>query len=345
MKGNGMMSNLLKKINRGGIFHICLLYFFLSIMIVSISYYEVKKSEMDILGRSLYDENSIFFIPDESMLWDWRDINIGQQFTLFKELQTGSRNIRAIYFDNQTYVPQMVEGRFFRKEDFYDKEKLAVVGKEIQRSELKYKNGKLYYIYNNDEFEVIGTMGASHLTEIDKTILLSMNGLSSDENRETGIFVLSASDLSSVTKTKLLDADGVKVPIHLFERGEYGAQSYANSDIYNVILKIIVFVLVSFSSVIFTVSWIKKQRSEIRVLWILGYQPRYPLFRYVIKYFMITSFTYFLVAGGSFAILNINQEFYNEYFIHICFGFLVIVLTSFFSLRITMKSLSKNLIM
>ncbi|QOS81142.1 hypothetical protein JNUCC31_09955 [Paenibacillus sp. JNUCC31] len=337
------MSDLFKKINRGGVFHICLLYILLSIMIVSISYYEIKKSEMDTLGRGLYNENSIFFIPDESVLWNWRDINIGQQFTLFKELQTGSRNIRAIYFDNQTYVPPIVDGRFFRKEDFYDNGRFAVVGKEIQRSELKYKNGKLYYIYKNNEFEVIGTMGASHLTEIDKTIILSMNGLSGEENRESGIFVLNASDLSSITKSKMLDVGGIKVPVHLFERGEYGAQSYANSDIYNVILKIIVFILVTFSIIVFTVSWIKKQWSEIRVLWILGFQPIYPLFRYVIKYFTITSFTYVLVAGGSFAILNINPEFYNEYFLHICFGFLVIVLTSFLSLRMSMKSLSKRL--
>lgn len=134
------------------------------------------------------------------------------------------------------------------------------------------------------------------------------------------------------------------MPIHLFELGKYGVQSYASSDMYNVILKIIVLVLVSFSSIIFTMSWIKKKWSEIRVLWILGYQPIYPLFRYVIKYFVVTSLTYFLVVISSFAILNINSEFYNEYFLHILLGFIVITVTSFISLRITIKSLSKKLV-
>lgn len=339
-----MLRNQIRKIYKGEIFHIWLLYFLLSIMIVSISYYEVKKSEMDILGRNLYEENSVFFIPDESVVWDWRDLNIGHPFTLFKELQTGSTNVRAIYFDNKTYIPPMVDGRFFSKEDFYHQEGLAVVGKDIQKADLKYKNGKLYYTYKNYDFEIIGTMGAAHKTEIDKTVLLSMNGLSKDQNKENGIFVLNSSDLSSVTKSKMLDVKGVKLPIHLFERGKYGVQSYASSDMYNVILKIIVFILISFSSIIFTMSWIKKQWSEIRVLWILGYQPIYPLFRYVIKYFVVTLLTYFLVVSSSFATLNINSEFYNEYFLHIFLGFLVIILTSFISLRITIKSLSKKLI-
>lgn len=84
----------------------------------------------------------------------------------------------GIYFNGEFSTEyNLIEGRFFKKEDFYGKENLAVVGKDV----LKYlieENGEKYIIRGMEKYKVIGIIGnENRKSRYNNLVLYNLNSI------------------------------------------------------------------------------------------------------------------------------------------------------------------------
>ncbi|WP_127489166.1 ABC transporter permease [Paenibacillus ehimensis] len=342
------MNLIMKKLQKSEALWIVILYFLLSVIIVSVSYYNAKQSELNVLSRGLYNQNSLAFMLDNVNIKgvDWTKLRSSKPFTLFKELETGQFHVRAVYFTGETYTPPIVSGRYFQEHDFVNDHRYAVVGKEMDRSKLISQNGKSYFPYHGKNFEIIGTMGASYPSLIDTTVLLNLNAVDSSEALPSSIYVLNTQD-SSIIKNNSLLVENTKINVQMLDRGDSGAQKYLGTDIYRKIMMYTVIGLLISSSILFTIHWMNKKKQEIRLLWIGGISPNIPLRKYASQYYVITFLCYLLVCTGSYLIIqcfNHSTETIKLFLGYLPVGYGLVLLSSYCSILITVKNTNRALV-
>lgn len=91
---------------------------------------------------------------------------------------------QGIYLkENLKFTPELIEGRFFNKDDFKDSdEKLAVIGKELINETTK-KGEYRYITFNKEEYRIIGIMGNEKKQKMfDYTMIFNINSLMNNEN-------------------------------------------------------------------------------------------------------------------------------------------------------------------
>ncbi|MBQ6053666.1 MAG: ABC transporter permease [Clostridia bacterium] len=103
---------------------------------------------------------------------------LGSDYALyFNVSETSDRDydsIRAVYFNGNAAVPNMLEGRFFTKDEMENGAAVAVLGTLCKRN-ITTENGKDYYIYGNKKYEVVGYMGREdEVTDLDNMVWLNM---------------------------------------------------------------------------------------------------------------------------------------------------------------------------
>lgn len=92
---------------------------------------------------------------------------------LYNNLSSEGNDIRGVIFRGNIKEPKISEGRFFKKDDFQNNMKLAVVGCEVET--ILRNNGERYILYNQEEYDVIGIIQYGMPTRLDKTVLLTSN--------------------------------------------------------------------------------------------------------------------------------------------------------------------------
>ncbi len=103
---------------------------------------------------------------------------LGSDYALYFDVsETSDRDydsIRAVYFNGNAAVPNMLEGRFFTKDEMENGAAVAVLG-TLCKSSVTSENGKDYYIYGNKKYEVVGYMGREgEVTDLDNMVWLNM---------------------------------------------------------------------------------------------------------------------------------------------------------------------------
>ncbi|MGG4203541.1 ABC transporter permease [Paenibacillus jamilae] len=340
------MKSKLKEISGNGLIPIFILYFLLSMIMISVSYYMVQQKELDSLSRGLYQENSLFFMVDQNTAheWDWRKLRTTYPFTIFKELETGEMNVRALYYKEDTYKPPMVAGRFFNEDDFYSDHKYAVIGQRIAESALTSLDGRRYYLFQGKKFEVIGSMGAAYPSTLDTTVLLNLDALG-QQTHLNNIYVLNSPAVSSVLKNGYLIFENLSVKVNVFDRGDAGAQRYVGIDIYRNTIIITVFLLLVCSSVIFTMNWYDKKKTEINWLWIMGIKSEKVIAKFSKRYYVAVSLSYLLMCTISlflFLIARASTENIELYVQYLLIGYVLILLSSYLSISVTVKRIGRT---
>lgn len=331
--------NKMFTLNRDGTLWLIALYLLLSIIVTSSSYYQLKQQELDTLSRGLYDPASVSFtLQDSNQLIDWRKLDAEKNFTLFNELGTGKYDIRGFYFKGDTYIPPVQSGRYFTNTDFYRGKRLAVLGKHVADENVFKQNGKEYYRYGGMKFEIIGKMGASYPSKLEKTVLLNLDALNHLKEVQTNLYVMN-SDQKTIVKDHSLSINHDRVPIKVIDQGDHGAQRYISMDSYQRVIIIAFVGILIGSSLLFTQYWLRKKRTEIRVLWQLGFSIREVYRRVVIHYILIISACYWLVCLASsitLAVLGvISQEFLVPYTLNLLKGYGLILFSSILSIWIS----------
>ncbi|KTD88338.1 ABC transporter permease [Paenibacillus etheri] len=322
---------------------IVILYTMLSLIVIAFTYYQIKQIELNKLSRSLYNENSIFFtIKDNINEIDWSKIDTPHPYTIFSELGLVKKNesmqeIRAIYFKKNTYFPPLSAGRFFNSQDFNNNKNLAVIGKNIDKTELIEKNEKLYYPYQGKNYEVIGIMGASYSSIIDDTIFVNLDALESDASLKSNIFILNIKNNPITPEGNILFYDS-KLAVYMFDRGDSGTVRALNTETQQITLCIAILILLLSSSVIFANYWNQIKKKEILILWYSGIKFKDIFNRFLLSFISITLGCYIsvsiasLIFFRSLLLLNVNSFFmYSQGLI---IGLLVILVSSVISVGI-----------
>ncbi len=103
---------------------------------------------------------------------------LGSDYALyFGVSETSDRDydsIRAVYFNGNAAVPNILEGRFFAEDEMENGVAVAVLGTLCKRN-VTTENGIDYYISGNKKYEVVGYMGREgEVTDLDNMIWLNM---------------------------------------------------------------------------------------------------------------------------------------------------------------------------
>ncbi|OYD07333.1 ABC transporter permease [Paludifilum halophilum] len=292
--------NKFRQWRRNGSLWLIILYLLLSILVVSTSYYQIKQEEMNLLTRGLYDPTSFTFaFQGSSLSIDWRKLDTDKPYTVFNELDTKQKYAdRAIYFNEKTFVPPMVSGRYFTATDFYTGKRIAVLGQEVGESvgkeDVFEKNGKEYFQLAGKTFEVIGRMGAFYPSEVDELALVNMDAIDNHPN----LYVMNTED-NKMKHDQALSVNQNSIPIQVIDRTDHGAQRYLGTDFYQKGILIFIASILMITSLLFNQYWFNKRKNEIRILWQHGISLRKVYVRTTIQYLLLVSICYGLVSLGS----------------------------------------------
>ena len=70
-------------------------------------------------------------------------------------LKNSNTNVLGVYCTGTRFHPQMVEGRNISKEDYQKGNSVVIVSEDLKK-DCYEKDGKIYYIFNSNSYEVIG---------------------------------------------------------------------------------------------------------------------------------------------------------------------------------------------
>ncbi|SMO89935.1 ABC transporter permease [Melghirimyces algeriensis] len=290
----------LKQWLRDGSLWLIILYLLLSILVVTANYYQIKQEEMNLLTRGLYNSTSFTFaFQNSSLSIDWKKLDTDKPYTVFNELDTKQKyEDRAIYFNEKTFVPPMVSGRYFTATDFYTGQRFAVLGQEVGESVRKEdvfeKNGKEYFRLAGKTFEVIGRMGASYPSEVDELALVNMDAIDNHPN----LYVMNTKD-NKMKQDQALSVNQNSIPIQVIDRTDHGAQRYLSTDSYQKGILIFIAGILMITSLLFNQYWFNKRKNEICILWQHGIPLRKVYKRMTVQYLLLVSICYGLVSLGS----------------------------------------------
>lgn len=174
----------LKKIFRKTHFLTLSLIFVLTFVSLSVGYVN-KIYEMMLEANNFKTESNIAFmfnkenLKSEDLFKVFNKIKSKKDMILTHEAGKvfipGSASV-GIYFNGKYKNPyNLLEGRFFKKDDFKNHAKIAVIGKDFL-SNVEEKNGNKYIYRGNEKFLVIGVIGKkNHDTEYDYRIFYNLN--------------------------------------------------------------------------------------------------------------------------------------------------------------------------
>ncbi len=226
--------------------------------------YNHKINKLDKISNSFYNKQSVYFYQTNDTI-DYFNIynSMSENMLLYNQLST-SEDIRGVIFKGNIDYPDLISGNFFSEKDFsVDKSKLAVVGKSVKTENV---NGKNFYVYNGNYYEVTGIIGYDFPTKLDKTVLLTINNdllytnvqyiIYSPSTEKSYEFVNNTNIFSEVT---ILERDNSGI----LNVTKTGMSSSITTKCFMIILLVNSFVLIYFL--------IDKKHDEIIVLKINGF--------------------------------------------------------------------------
>lgn len=199
---------IIKKIFRKTQFLILCLTCILIFVSLSIGYVE-RIYQMNLEANNFKTDNHVMFIFDE------KNVNTNDITKILKNMQS-ENNIILTHEASRIIIPgasqlgiyfngiykngyNLLEGRFFTKEDFKNNKKLVIIGKKLLDN-VEYKNGLKYISRGKDEFLVIGVIGKKNIdTQYDSKILYNLNIDFSEDNKE---YLFQRWNLDSLIKNK-----------------------------------------------------------------------------------------------------------------------------------------------
>ncbi|KHL91306.1 hypothetical protein QW71_35360 [Paenibacillus sp. IHB B 3415] len=283
---------------------IVVFYILFSLIVIVFNYYQVKQTELNLLSRSLYNENSIFFtLKEKAAEINWSEIDTSEDYTIFSELGSVENNgswkeILAIYFNKSTYYPPLADGRYFNDTDFYTNQNLAVIGKNIDKTELLEEKGELYYPFAGRNYKVIGIMGASYSSKIDDTVFVNLDSVISDYSMDSTVYVMNIAH-SPITSEGEIPFRERDMPVYTFDRGGGGSVRAMNMGGQQLMLSFLAFILLLSTSTICAGYWMNRKRNEITVLWQCGIRFQVIGRRLLISYISVALGCYLFVAACS----------------------------------------------
>ncbi len=221
----------------------------------------------------------------------------------------------AFYFNNKYNMGyKLMEGRFFRPEDFQNKDKLAVIGKNMKKN-IYIENGKKYVLRGMEKFTVIGIIGnVNRSSKYDDTVLYNLNAslYSGESLAMITLYIDSASlsrkeikdEIYSINKEKILINDGIKQPNPIGL-----AIKFTKGITINLSLIVICVLLTFGQSVIY---WIKGTKIEIGLRKLCGATNKSLLKSLLLRFFAASTIAFILALFVQTILVYILQQVNNN---------------------------------
>lgn len=269
-----------------------------SCLVTAYSLYQIKQDELQILATQLYGPSPTVFVSSEEDSEIIENLNKiqNESYTVFYEINDVTR---GYYFQGNSYIPPMIEGRFFEEKDFYNKKKKAVVGKNINESIIEEISNKGY--------EVIGVMGANYETDIDYLIYYNLDSLI-DIDIESSPFVL-VTDKDNEDTILTYIKNRTDNEISIIQRNEGGTFNFITDGSFQpFLLSIISIMLVAYS---FTLAylWFFNKNREIKILWFMGIHFSSVYKKNILTFILTFTVTYIFIPLLSYIYLSVNSQF------------------------------------
>ena len=180
---------------------------FIGVFLLIMLCYHFNLKSQTFFSRNLFTENAACIQVTGKVSEDdivdlqierWEDYN---RVCIYKRIvEEENEIIRGIYDADQVidYTPYVKQGKFFSDQDFINRERVAVVGSDIE-NQLIERDGRRYYGYNQELYEVIGIFQKND-TVLDKTIFLNLTYLLEKENN-SGVYYLDAKNKNDVEES------------------------------------------------------------------------------------------------------------------------------------------------
>ncbi|WP_350344566.1 ABC transporter permease [Proteinivorax tanatarense] len=304
------MAELYKKLQRNGLLLFGFMYITLSLAVCIFSFYQLNQIELKMLTNELIESDAYVFTLDGEYDLDWREAEIAEPFTVFK----GEGPFKGVFFKKDKYTPPIIEGRYFTEDDFYTGQKVAVVGKSVDQS--------LIETIEEQNYEIIGEMGASYTSRIDHLIFLNIDSLDSSFSN---LYKLNANEPRKNTKHILFGDNQILTNEILL--GEAGTLNFIGMDDYNYIITVVFYMLFVFFNILIIVAHFSKQVRNFDILWKVGIPVKASFYNEMRKCFLAGTAVYMFVGMISMVLASIVWKNNKEIMLHlsnIVTGYIVI---------------------
>lgn len=235
------------------IFFICLNLFACSILI-----FASQQKQLNELSNGLYTSHCAVFNDNEPQKY-MEDLNEKIELRIFIECNS---IFRFFIQKNGDWKPPMQSGRFFSS---YEKGKKAVIGKEMVEY-VKKNNGTDYITFQDENYEVIGIMGASFASRADYLVLLQSEKIPIVNGAK---IVVDSNQKSTVDKI-IKYINKKHQAISLIKTETKGLYRGSNAAFFYYLLVIDSFLLIICSMFVYLGYWYEKQKASMYVKFILG---------------------------------------------------------------------------
>lgn len=306
--------------------NICLtiMYAILSFCLLTTLIYNMQVATLEKISNSFYERNSLYFtisntIVDYQMLYSKLPIDS----VLYSQIPSNS-DIRGVIFKGNFDHPNIKRGRFLDSEDFASaNSKVAVVGDKVPVS---YHDGKSYFDFYGNHYKVVGIMGYSMPTKLDKTVMLSLN---SDLLKLQSQYVIGGENLQ--TNYNFLGNESLFGLVSVFDKKPANILHIVNIGMNQIITPVFFILIMFFNAFILTFFWMERKNDEIIIKKINGFRNDI-IFRNLNKEFCII-ITVGLFIGTLLSILFSSSRYsMNIRSFIFCYIFIFVVSELYFAI-------------
>jgi len=267
-------------------------------------------------------------------------------FFIYKNFESTADTGKAVYFKGKNnFNPHMVEGRNFTEADFIDKTNTVLIEESII-NKCVVINGKRYYSFNHQNYEVIGVyQSPEKLMNKDSLFYLNLSSELQQDYSINGLYFFDSLGLQEC-KSMLSTIEKIEYEVYPYEL----SFSQSVNIVFNNIGIVIVILCISILLILLnifgaTYAWILNKYKEISIRKLAGATDTHIRFYTLSSYFIILLTSFIIGSAFSYAILKI-QIFsflpHNVNFIGIIASFVFSLLLGFSTLYLCLQHISKK---
>lgn len=289
---------------------------FIGVFLIILLAYNLNLSSQGFLDRQMYSENvhgiqlsNLSYASENSDQLDLSFINLENDFMFYKYISDESSEIiRGIYGTDDvfSFSKYISKGRFFNSDDYMNKTLTAVIGSNMLSKTIE-ENGKYYFGYSQELFEVVGVFKQTD-SDLDNSVYLNLTYLLNKDSN-AGLYYVDA--LDEATVSEVLSAIGDIIPKN-FEHylveyesvNEYGLDSMSNTLYIFAVLAALIHLLLT------TIFFITRNQYTIAVQKLCGMTKKSIFIKYGRYMFILICVSFITIA----LIISLFTYFLNDFF-------------------------------
>lgn len=245
---------------------------------------------------------------------------------IFAKQYSYTAGIGILYSEEERFKLPLVSGRAFNEKDFVDHTNTIIVSEDIV-SDCTDRNGTLFYMHNNEEYEVIGVFKGQVGDSADETLYyINLAAQRLQDTSSIGTYILDTGS-SSISDFEKLGSYVENIDKNIdvdFSKGlSKHASKFSNLMTNSMQMIAIIFIggsLVLINSFSATTVWIYARKKEIGIRKMLGATDRQIYLLIVKQYIALIGSSYLLGMLPAFLIVHFSSKLQAIPTVYLLFG-------------------------